>query len=122
MFLIFFGVFVLARWNRDSAVRLLATSQSELFESDEPDEIRMGERHAITTNQKYKRNVTPLTKKKAAARGNWKCQCGCNKPLSFDYHIDHITPLWQGGDNSEQNLRALNPGCHLQITALQNQV
>ena len=77
-----------------------------------------------------KRNVTPLMKKKVAAKQGWKCACGCGKALSFDFHVDHIVPLWQHKDsgglaldpNRESNLQALNPACHLTKSAREAQV
>ena len=76
-----------------------------------------------------KHSVTPLMKKKVAAKQDWTCGCGCEKPLSLDYHVDHIVPLWQHkagsvylDPNRESNLQALNPGCHLAKTAREAQV
>lgn len=36
--------------------------------------------------------------------------CGC--PLEATLEVDHIDPLWRGGDNSDGNLQALCPTCH----------
>ncbi len=43
-----------------------------------------------------KRKLTQLQKKKIAAANGWKCG-SCQRQLSWDYEIDHVIPLSQGG-------------------------
>lgn len=47
----------------------------------------------------------------AAQRG--KC-AACRKSVRGDYHVDHITPLIEGGSNWPSNLQILCPRCNLQ--------
>lgn len=44
---------------------------------------------------------------------NGKCPC-CKQPLGDDYHLDHITPLFLGGANSDENIQLLRAKCNLQ--------
>ena len=36
----------------------------------------------------------------------------CNNILDHTYEIDHIKPLYKGGDNENTNLQALCRNCH----------
>ena len=121
MFIVICAVVLLCCFGMDGAAFRIMSSSQDWFQPDEVELRTVGRRDASAT-KRHVRNVTPLTKKRVAAAGGWKCKCGCGRPLTYDFHIDHIRPLWQGGDNSESNLRALNPGCHLHITSLQNQI
>ena len=58
-----------------------------------------------------KRRVTDLTKKIIASNQNWKCNL-CNNILDYSYEIDHIVPLFKGGNNDNNNLQALCRNCH----------
>lgn len=40
------------------------------------------------------------------------CVC-CNKPLGFDFHLDHIIPLALGGKNIDSNVQLLRSECNL---------
>ena len=121
--LVFAGVFLLSSWgNNRAAYRLLAAGH-ELF-VPEQDEDERGRKAASPRRPGVKmdrRRVTPLTKKKIGEKYNWRCGCGCGHKLSFDYHVDHIIPLWKGGTNAEDNLQPLNPRCHALNTSLENQ-
>ena len=63
--------------------------------------------------------ISAFTKRKVAASQGWRCAC-CNKKLSPLYELDHIVPLWQSGDNTINNLQALNPECHMEQTIREN--
>lgn len=41
-----------------------------------------------------------------------KCAC-CGKPLSDDYHLDHIMPIALDGTNTDDNIQLLCPPCNL---------
>lgn len=41
----------------------------------------------------------------------WQCK-KCNALLPAAFEIDHILPLWCGGNNEILNLQALCPNCH----------
>lgn len=62
------------------------------------------------TNKK-KRNVTESTKKFVAANQRWKCS-RCFQILDATYEIDHIIPLYKGGNNEISNLQAMCRNCH----------
>lgn len=67
------------------------------------------------TIKKHKRNVNGLTKKQVAASQKWTCN-HCKELLDATYEIDHIHPLFKGGDNSISNLQALCRNCHAKKT------
>ena len=58
-----------------------------------------------------KRNVSESTKKYVAANQQWKCK-KCSNLLSAAYEVDHVIPLYKGGDNQINNLEALCRNCH----------
>jgi 5-methylcytosine-specific restriction endonuclease McrA len=39
------------------------------------------------------------------------CAC-CSLPLGDDYHLDHIVPLFLGGEHSDSNIQLLRPVCN----------
>lgn len=55
--------------------------------------------------------VTTAVGKMVAARQAWRCRL-CDAVLPSAYEVDHIVPLWRGGDDAERNLQALCPNCH----------
>ena len=65
----------------------------------------------IPKNNFKKRNVTNLQKKVVASKQQWRCK-QCHKILDYTYEIDHITPLFKGGNNDNYNLQALCRNCH----------
>jgi 5-methylcytosine-specific restriction enzyme A len=70
--------------------------------------------HGSTKNNKtnYGRNkVTAKMKKIVASAQNWKCAM-CHNTLNATYEVDHIIPLYKGGDNEMLNLQALCRNCH----------
>ena len=58
-----------------------------------------------------KRAVTDSKKKKVAASQGWRC-LACDSLLSHVFEVDHVKPLFLGGDNSDGNLQALCRECH----------
>lgn len=62
-------------------------------------------------NNRYKRNVSQKLKKVVASAQEWKCH-KCYQLLDANYEIDHIIPLYMGGDNTKNNLQALCRNCH----------
>ena len=61
--------------------------------------------------KKVKRNVSEQMKKYVAANQEWKC-LECKNILDASYEVDHIIPLYKGGDNDSKNLQALCRNCH----------
>ena len=65
----------------------------------------------VKTFKVKKRKVSETTKKVVAANQRWHCSM-CNNMLDASYEVDHIVPLYKGGDNSINNLQALCRNCH----------
>ena len=65
----------------------------------------------VKTYKVKKRKVSETTKKVVAANQKWHCSM-CNNMLDASYEVDHIVPLYKGGDNSINNLQALCRSCH----------
>jgi 5-methylcytosine-specific restriction protein A len=61
--------------------------------------------------KKYKRGVSGKLKKIIASSQKWKC-AKCHNIFDASYEIDHINPLYKGGNNSINNLQALCRNCH----------
>ena len=62
-------------------------------------------------NKKIKRNITSTTKKVIASNQQWHCNI-CKNILDASYEVDHIIPLYKGGNNELYNLQALCRNCH----------
>ena len=74
--------------------------------------INKNKQYKNTTKQnRYKRGVSGKLKKIVASSQQWKC-AKCYNILDASYEIDHINPLYKGGDNSINNLQALCRNCH----------
>uniref|UniRef100_A0A6C0IXZ9 HNH nuclease domain-containing protein n=1 Tax=viral metagenome TaxID=1070528 RepID=A0A6C0IXZ9_9ZZZZ len=61
--------------------------------------------------QKTKRKLSNSHKKYIASSQQWRCNI-CKNILDHTYEIDHINPLYKGGNNLENNLQALCRNCH----------
>lgn len=79
--------------------------------------MKNGRNKRPIADKKYKRNVGELSKKIVASRQKWRCK-SCKDLLDFTYEIDHVIPLYKGGSNQMNNLRALCRNCHGRITML----
>ena len=110
MLVIFVVVFLLAARDPRAAYEVLAHSQ-HLFDADAGGgtEKTVARPQSQATKRPY---LSPFTKKKVAARQKWRCAI-CNRLLDETYEIDHIKPLYAGGDNTMPNLRALHRSCHV---------
>ena len=71
----------------------------------------------ILKNNRINRNVSESKKKYVAANQEWKCK-KCNQVLDATYEVDHVIPLYKGGDNDVSNLEALCRNCHGKKTLL----
>jgi 5-methylcytosine-specific restriction endonuclease McrA len=56
-------------------------------------------------------HITALKKKIVAASQGWRCNV-CTELLPPCFEVDHIIPLFRGGDNEQGNLQALCRNCH----------
>lgn len=66
----------------------------------------------------FKRSVTKSLKIHVGERQKWLCNW-CRESLEDTFQVDHIRPLWHGGDNSPINLQALCPNCHARKSKLE---
>lgn len=73
--------------------------------------INHGSINGNMKNVYNKRNVSETLKKYVAANQKWTCK-RCSKMLDGSYEIDHIIPLYKGGNNNYENLMALCRNCH----------
>lgn len=67
-------------------------------------------------SRKRRRKFHPRTYAEIVERQHGICACGCGEPLGTDrrgMHFDHELPLWNGGEDTPDNLRALLPKHHL---------
>ena len=109
MFATILVVWWVAGTNPRAAYRILAHSQ-QLFE---PEHEVVAERPvARPKTAQLRQYLSPFTKKQIAARQQWRCAL-CRQLLDETYEIDHIKPVYAGGDNSMANLRALHRSCHV---------
>lgn len=63
-----------------------------------------------------RRRFHPKVYAEIIARQEGRCACGCNEPLGTDprsIQFDHAIELWNGGEDTPENLRALKPKHHL---------
>mgnify|MGYP006089445421 CR=1 FL=1 len=63
------------------------------------------------TSIKSKRKLSNTHKKFIASSQKWRCNI-CKNTLDHTYEIDHINPLYKGGNNLTNNLQALCRNCH----------
>ena len=68
---------------------------------------------------KHTRKVSSTTKKLVASEQKWRCG-HCGQLLTASYEIDHIKPLFKGGNNQRDNLMALCRNCHGEKTIRDN--
>lgn len=59
------------------------------------------------------RSATPVGARLRIWRQDPHCQM-CKKFVDYPrgFELDHIKPIWAGGDNSDENLQILCPPCH----------
>lgn len=78
---------------------------------------------ATPTRYGQGRGGRPWRRKRDAVlkRDGYLCQCAeCQTPGRLPkvaHEVDHIIPLAKGGTDDENNLRAINYGCHKKKTA-----
>jgi 5-methylcytosine-specific restriction enzyme A len=67
------------------------------------------------SNKVLRSKLNETKKKVIASSQQWTCN-GCKQILDASYEIDHILPLYKGGNNDLNNLQALCRNCHGQKT------
>lgn len=65
---------------------------------------------------KIPRSISNTIKKQIAGEQGQKCK-HCDMTFKNTYEVDHIKPLYLGGDNQRLNLQALCTGCHSEKTS-----
>lgn len=74
----------------------------------------------IEQSKKPKRqNFSQSMRLKIACEQDWKCGI-CTEKLPSTFQVDHIIPVFRGGDNSRENGMALCVSCHATKTQNEN--
>ena len=128
----------MSNWSRHKkSCKLVVTSDKERIASLEKqlaakDEqikeliIRLSEVHtpppvrAGGAKRTKRKRMTEPQRRKIALRQNFKCanpdgKCKLTDALE-EYDVDHVIPLFLGGDDEERNMQALCPACHRRKT------
>jgi len=66
--------------------------------------------------KRVRRKLTPYERASVAAGQGWRCQT-CRALFKALWHVDHVTPLVDGGADSRGNMQALCAECHADKTA-----
>lgn len=66
-----------------------------------------------------RKKASLLCFKRIGFRQEWKCKT-CLDPLEPTAQVDHVTPLWKGGSNADDNLQILCVRCHAEKTQHEN--
>lgn len=107
----------------------LADTKEQLVAKDEQIKeliIRLSEVHtpppvrAGGAKGTKRKRMTEPQRRKIALRQNFKCanpdgKCKLTDALE-EYDVDHVIPLFLGGDDEERNMQALCPACHRRKT------
>ena len=120
--------------DKEDLKQQLAAKDQEL--KDQREEIKIFEHLLAERFVELKEEVKQLRKRKAAPsrmsrsepqrrkiaqRQNWNCaSTSCDLVGELEaYDLDHIIPLWKGGEDTDENLQALCPACHRRKTDLE---
>lgn len=120
--------------DKEDLKQQLAAKDQEL--KDQREEIKIFEHLLAERFVELKEEVKQLRKRKAAPsrmsrsepqrrkiaqRQNWNCASpSCDLVGELEaYDLDHIIPLWKGGEDTDENLQALCPACHRRKTDLE---
>ena len=107
------SVIYIYRYKNHIAQKYIKSIENDVYKTiGVPANLLFDSVHKSKVNKnKQKRNVSELSKKIVASRQKWRCK-KCKQLLDFTYEIDHIVPLYKGGGNELDNLRALCRNCH----------
>lgn len=89
---------------KNQSLSKLALEVFQMFNQRKPPNVRL--------------NISKKLKKMILKEQENKCN-NCDETLN-KYEIDHVLPLYDGGDNSLENLQALCPECHESKTNKEN--
>lgn len=71
---------------------------------------------------KYKsvtrKKLSPFERQCIASQQAWRCNT-CRVLFGPLWHIDHVKPLCDGGDDASDNMQALCADCHASKTAME---
>ena len=91
-----------------------------LSKDDTYSDVAHGVLAAIRKDHKRKREVSRMRRWDIAYRQKYLCPCG--ELLKPSFEVDHVVPLCEGGEDVEENLRAMCRGCHGQKTRRERQL
>ena len=78
-----------------------------------PESVRIHRQNRRARKNYNGGKLTPGLAKMLYKEQNGKCAC-CGKELNNVFHLDHIMPLFLGGENIDSNIQLLTPRCNLQ--------
>jgi 5-methylcytosine-specific restriction enzyme A len=85
------------------------------LEKDSITKLFYNSNNSKKSNKVLRSRLNETKKKVVASSQQWSCRY-CKKLLDASYEIDHIIPLYKGGNNDLNNLQALCRNCHGQKT------
>ena len=85
------------------------------LEKDSISKLFYNSNKKYTSNKVLRSRLNETKKKVVASSQQWSCK-HCKQILDASYEIDHIIPLYKGGNNDLTNLQALCRNCHGQKT------
>ena len=85
------------------------------LEKDSISKLFYNSNKKYTSNKVLRSRLNETKKKVVASSQQWSCK-NCKQLLDASYEIDHIIPLYKGGNNDLTNLQALCRNCHGQKT------
>jgi 5-methylcytosine-specific restriction endonuclease McrA len=65
-----------------------------------------------------RKKLTPFERQCVAAHQSWRCNT-CRVLFGPLWHVDHVKPLCDGGDDASNNMQALCADCHAAKTAME---
>ncbi len=113
----FLGILYIYRYRKSIAEKYIKSIEKDVYKTVGIPASVLFSTKEKKKGSKTKRNVSELSKKIVASRQKWRCK-KCKELLDFTYEIDHIVPLYKGGSNELDNLRALCRNCHGSLTLL----
>jgi 5-methylcytosine-specific restriction endonuclease McrA len=68
---------------------------------------------------KKRKALTPYQRASVAAAQEWRCM-SCGILFKALWHVDHVVPLADGGEDALTNMQALCADCHMAKTSEEN--